>query len=606
MADQACGKRLASRSHNGIAVKGRARRPGKGAVHNSGRSGYSARNPARSPVGWRYLLPCERPLRLQTSRRPEGWWDHGGMTDAALNDPAAQRENPAAQPAGAAAPDLQPVDPPTPADQNSQASEPLELAAQQLGLHEPRLPRVLVVGGGIAGLQMARLLANAGVIITLAEASDRLGGKVRRHTVGGIALDAGAESFATRRGTIAGLATELGLGHLLVTPSGAGAWLQPRTGPAVPLPKAGLLGIPSIPLARDVIRVVGLPGALRAQLDSLMSGLVGSKEHSLGALVRKRMGTAVLERLVTPIASAIHSRHPDDLEVDIVAPRVRRAMLSEGSLSRAVLTVRSAAPAGSAVQGLRGGVFQLAEALERDVSGRIDVRFGVRVARIEPVMVGDADAGHQVTFVDGTCERFDAVVLATSLDAIPIGSDADSPPPFESAALPAGTVTITLATLVLDAPALDEAPRGSGVIVAAGAPGIRAKALTHATAKWGWLAEAAEGKHVIRLSYETFAATDAELREQARLDAAALLGVDLTADDVVAFDRTTWPGASSGDSPVRHGMGPTAAQVSTPSGLVHIGERVSGTGLQAIIAHTTDQAEKLIHDLGGRPGLRLR
>ena len=519
------------------------------------------------------------------------------------------------EPDSAAQPQLSPsvsVAQSVPAQQEPQSApaqqEPQSVSVTQSERHlegHLRPPHVLVVGGGVAGLQMSRMLASAGVRVTLAEASERLGGKVRRHDVGGIALDAGAESFATRRGTIAALAAELGLGGLLVTPSGAGAWLQPRTGPALPLPAAGLLGIPSIPLARDVIRIVGLAGALRAQLDSLMSGFVGSRERSLGALVRKRMGTAVLDRLVTPVASAIHSRHPDELDVDVVAPRVRKAVLSEGSLAKAVLTVRSAAPAGSAVQGLSGGLFQIAEALERDIAGRVEVRLGTRVVAIAAPDVEQAtaepDAGqHLVTFGDGSQHPFDAVVLATAIELGSAGQQVVAKHSSDA------QTTITLATLVLDAPALDAAPRGSGVIVAAGAPGIRAKALTHATAKWAWLRDLAPGKHVVRLSYETAPHSDAELREQARSDAAALLGVALAPSQVLAFDRTTWPGASSGDSPLRHGMGPTAApDVSTPFGIVHIGERVSGTGLQAIVTHTTEQAEMLIHDLAAQPGLRL-
>ena len=53
-----------------------------------------------------------------------------------------------------------------------------------------------VVGGGIAGLVLARRLAMAGRSVTLLEASDRTAGLAARHTVGGIDLDAGAESFA--------------------------------------------------------------------------------------------------------------------------------------------------------------------------------------------------------------------------------------------------------------------------------------------------------------------------------------------------------------------------------------------------------------------------
>ena len=62
-----------------------------------------------------------------------------------------------------------------------------------------------VVGGGIGGLVVARRLAMAGRTVALVEASDHLGGTVARHTVGGIELDAGAESFASRGGTVAGI-----------------------------------------------------------------------------------------------------------------------------------------------------------------------------------------------------------------------------------------------------------------------------------------------------------------------------------------------------------------------------------------------------------------
>ncbi|MGA7146918.1 MAG: NAD(P)-binding protein, partial [Microbacterium sp.] len=75
-----------------------------------------------------------------------------------------------------------------------------------------------VVGGGVAGLVVARRLALSGAGVTLFEASDRLGGTVARHEVGGIAWDAGAESFAVRGGVVAALLEELGLGGEIVEP----------------------------------------------------------------------------------------------------------------------------------------------------------------------------------------------------------------------------------------------------------------------------------------------------------------------------------------------------------------------------------------------------
>src|SRR5690348_3965686 len=113
--------------------------------------------------------------------------------------------------------------------------------------------RVLVVGGGLAGLTAARRLSLSGAQVTVLEGSERFGGQLARHEVGGIALDAGAEAFATRRGTVEKLATALGLAGDIVRPVDTPAWLYRAGGSAVPLPATSLLGIPGIPFAPDVV-----------------------------------------------------------------------------------------------------------------------------------------------------------------------------------------------------------------------------------------------------------------------------------------------------------------------------------------------------------------
>ncbi|HEY0260179.1 MAG TPA: FAD-dependent oxidoreductase [Lacisediminihabitans sp.] len=416
------------------------------------------------------------------------------------------------------------------------------------------MPSAVVVGGGIAGLVAARRLSLGGMQVTLLEASDRLGGKVSRHTVAGIELDAGPESFATRRGTVAGLAASLGLADSVVQPNPAGAWLQAADGTAFPLPKTGILGIPGTPLAGDVIGVVGLRAALRAQLDELMLGFPGSKETNLGRLVRRRMGSAVLEQLVAPVVLGIHSRHPDELDVDVVAPGLRTAMLSTGSLSHGVRKLRAAAPAGSAVSGIEGGIYELVEVL----SARLE-RTGVVIRTSSPVAGVDAGGAD---LASGERVGADHVVLATALSA------------------PADP-TIVLATLVLDAPELDAAPRGTGLLVVPGTPGIRAKALTHASAKWPWLAERlAPHRHVVRLSYDRVPLEG--LREQARADAERLLGVRIPPESVVGYDHVEWTQPAAAPTPVE--------------GVTLIGEGVAGTGLAAVVAQATSEAERLLED----------
>ncbi len=410
------------------------------------------------------------------------------------------------------------------------------------------MPSAIVVGGGVAGLVFARDLLAAGWTVTLLEAADRLGGKVALHTLADIPLDAGAESFANRRGTVAGLAAELGL--TVVAPRSEGAWLKPAVGNPLPLPATSFLGIPGTPLASDVIEVIGMPGALRAQLDGLMLGQIGSKERTLGGMVRRRMGEAVLERLVAPIVTGIHSKHPDELEADVVAPGLRTALLRTGSLAHAVRSLREASPAGSAVSGIDGGIQRIVERLELDFERRGgSVWLGSRAVA--------ADAA-SVTLADGTRLTADHIALATPLDA-----------PAEA--------TIALATLVVDSPELDSAPRGTGLLVAAGAREIGAKALTHATAKWPWLAAGLpEHRHVVRLSYSAASAT----REQALLDAQALLGVTIPDAAVQGFDVVAWPAVPPAPTPIE--------------GVVLVGESVAGTGLAAVVAHARRAAAALV------------
>src|SRR5690554_2214875 len=170
---------------------------------------------------------------------------------------------------------------------------------------DARTPDAIVVGAGIAGLTVARDLAMGGLSVLVLERADSAGGKARAITVAGVELDAGAESFATRRDTVATLVRELGLGDELEPRRADGAWLFRSDGSAHPLPQTGMLGIPGTPMAADVIQLVGMRGALRAQLDSLIPGPVGGREKFLGPFVRKRMGQRVLDRLVAPVVVGV-------------------------------------------------------------------------------------------------------------------------------------------------------------------------------------------------------------------------------------------------------------------------------------------------------------
>lgn len=486
----------------------------------------------------------------------------------------------------------------------------------------------LVVGGGISGLLAARELVQAGLSVTLLEATGSWGGCVGQHEVAGLTLDSGAESFATRSSAVADLAGELGLSDAIVSPHPGGAWVQLPDG-ARELPRTGILGIPANPWDPEVRRSLGFAGSLRASLDRFLPASLGTAADvtSVSALVRARMGRRVLSRLVEPVVGGVHSADPALLDVDMVAPGLRDGITKHGSLAAAVAAQRrttaqaaggqgaAGAKAGSAVAGLKGGMHTLVTALVADLQRRgvnlasgTRARFAARTADGWRIAAVSGATGNGAGGTGEGIERmYDAGVLVVALDGPAAVGLLEPAVPGLAAHRPAPGPEVKLVTLVVDLPALDGRPRGTGVLVAPQTPGIHAKALTHATAKWDWLAaEAGTGQHVVRLSYgrrdgtapgrkdqgspNIAALPDPALLELALRDASALLTVPVTADTLVDWDVVSWAGALP-FAAVGHRQ--RVAEVRRICGgsdaLVLVGGWLAGNGLAAVVADTRKQ-----------------
>lgn len=494
-----------------------------------------------------------------------------------------------------------------PSDAGSRGSAP-----SGAGSADPAGARtVAVVGGGISGLVAARELALAGAHVLLLEADDRLGGRVRSEAVADATIDIGAEAFATRGGGVADLLSELGLGAEIVNPAPLGSWVV-SAARAVPLPAAGTIGIPAAPLSRDTVRVLGLVGAVRAALEPALPRSAG-RGGSLADLVRARLGTRVLERLVRPVVLGVHSSDPAELSISAV-PGLADAFGRRGSLVAAARELRdSRTAAGGAVAGLRAGMGTLVAALvaELDRLG-VAVRTGTAVSALRSsggggrwtVLAGPAgvraeDSGLRAGTPDATAGTPEAAALDVDAVILAVPESVarrllDAPP-----SAPEGRVEVV--ALLVEDPRLNRAPRGTGALVAEDAGSrIAAKALTHVTAKWPARAAAlGPGRHILRLSYgrvgsapATDGMSDEETTRLALRDASRILGVELEPGAVRAMRRRAWiAGSSTG----------AAAPMPEPRGIACAGDWVSGTGLASVVPGARAAARRIMEPTRSDP-----
>ncbi len=268
--------------------------------------------------------------------------------------------------------------------------------------------RVVVVGGGIAGLAAARRLEALApdAEVTLVERESELGGKLRTEHVDGFVVEGAPDSFLSRKERGVGLCAELGLEDELIgrRPEHRRSFVR-RGDELHPLPE-GLTGmIPTSLEALETTELLSPEGKSRFAAEVDVPARHGREDESIGAFVSRRFGREAYEALVEPLMTGIYGGDGDLLSLQATFPQLRVLELEYGSLLRGL----SAPPASDLPPfvSLRGGMSALVSAL-RDSFERTRIEVGRAAVR-----VSRRDAGFAVELDGGDTVEADGIVIAT-------------------------------------------------------------------------------------------------------------------------------------------------------------------------------------------------
>jgi oxygen-dependent protoporphyrinogen oxidase len=350
--------------------------------------------------------------------------------------------------------------------------------------------RVVVVGGGIAGLAAAYDLAGRGLAVTVIDAGREVGGKLRASDIGGIVVDEGAEALLVRRPEARDLIASLGLADDLVSPrtSKAAVWAR---GELRPMPARTVMGLPSDPSAlRGILSATQIA---RARADAWLPGAAPGDDVAVGVWARRRLGAAVVDRLIDPLLGGVYAGRADELSLAATLPQLPR---DERSALRAARKAVEVSPPSDApvFATLRAGLGTLPAALASAIQhAGGDLVTGRAVRRLERT-----DFGWRVVHGPTNDEQVidaDAVVVAVPPSAAGrlLSSAAPSAATELSAIESASMAIITTAWRAEDAPSSEI----SGYLVPA-TYGRPVKAVTLSSQKWAHLS--AEGVVVARCS----------------------------------------------------------------------------------------------------------
>jgi len=182
-----------------------------------------------------------------------------------------------------------------------------------------------VIGAGIAGLTAAHHVHHAGLDVTVFEAADQVGGKIRSEHAGGYLIEHGPNTIQTATPLMNTLIDRLGLADAVVAPHAAAKKRYiVRDGQPQPLPTSPL----------DLFRtgLLSTRGKLRLLAEPFIGSSDPDADESLADFARRRLGQELLDYGLNPFVAGIFAGDPSKLSVRHAFGRLYELEQEHGSL----------------------------------------------------------------------------------------------------------------------------------------------------------------------------------------------------------------------------------------------------------------------------------
>ncbi len=291
------------------------------------------------------------------------------------------------------------------------------------------MPKIIIVGGGIAGLAAAvHLKAGAKahdkkVEVLLLEKNNRIGGKLLTEKQGQFLIEGGPDSFLPEKVWAVNLAKYLGLEQDMLASNDKfkGTFIYSNH-QLHSLPEGVMLMVPTMfkPMVKS--RLISWPGKIRMGMEIFVPKRRIMEDESLASFVTRRLGRECLEKIAEPLVAGIHTSNPDNMSVLATFPRFVQMEQKSGSLIRGMLAAmksrphatlsgpapKPGAPRMTYFMSFKNGMQTLSQACA-DFIGKDSVRLNAAVKAVEP-----RGKGYTVILERGEKIEADYVMLGTA------------------------------------------------------------------------------------------------------------------------------------------------------------------------------------------------